>query len=339
MSGPLLVTGLPRTGTSWAGKMLAASGEVVYINEPMNPGHPPGHCPGVLDATVTHQFQYIDEADDDRWARAFDDTLALRYRLGAELRRNRGGYDMARAAKYVGAFTVGRLRGRRAMLDDPFALLSTGWLVRRMGCQAVVLVRDPVAVVGSWRALGWAVHFHELLEQPALVRDHLAGYVDRMRALIGSPDWLARSCLLWELAYAFVDDALRGLPGVRIVSYESLVRDPLAGFAGLYAELGLTWSERAEQAVARASSGGGSAGAHPWSLRGGLSRTAYRPMAADAALGSFRDRLSTAEIDRVRQLTAPVAARFYPTGETTLGGVEVSAVRPDSADPTSNRRA
>ena len=26
------------------------------------------------------------------------------------------------------------------------------------------VVRDPVSFVGSWRALNWSIHFHELLE-------------------------------------------------------------------------------------------------------------------------------------------------------------------------------
>lgn len=320
MTAPLLVTGLPRTGTSWAGKMLEASGEVLYVNEPMNPGHPPGHSPGVLNASVTHQFQYIAPGNDEVWRRAFTDTLSLRYRLGAELRRNRGAYDLARAGKYLAAFTAGRLRGRRAMLDDPFALLSTSWLVQEMGCEAVVLVRDPVSVVGSWRSLGWAVHFHELLEQPDLLRDHLGPYVDRMRALVGSPDWLARSCLLWELAYDVVDRTVAPLPGARIMRYESLVQDPLSSFQALYADLGLTWSTSSRKRVEQATTGAASSRtAHSWSLAGGLSRTAYRPMDAGTALSSYQTRLTPAEIDRVRELTAVVAGRFYPQPTTSSG--------------------
>lgn len=331
----LLVTGLPRTGTSWAGKMLEASGELVYINEALNPGHPPGHSPGVLDATVTRQFQYISPKHDQQWRTAFADTLALRYRLGAELRRNRSPYDLARAAKYLTAFTAGRLRGRRAMLDDPFAILSTQWLVERMGCQAVVLVRDPVAVVGSWRALGWTIHFHELLEQPDLIGEHLAGYTDRMRQLIGSPDWLARSCLLWEMTYAVVDRAFRPLPGVQVVQYEALVRSPLEGFQALYASLGLSWSERAGTLVRQATTGSDrSNGAHVWSLAGGLSRTAYRPMAPATALGSYQSRLTPAEIQRVRALTGEVARLFYPTSLD-----HAAALSLDSAEPASNRTA
>jgi Sulfotransferase family len=315
-TGGILVTGLPRSGTSWVGKMLEASGEVVYVNEPLNPQHPPGRSPGVLDAQVTHRFQYISAEDDAVWRRAFTDTLALRYRLVPELRQNRSAYDLGRMVKYATAFTAGRLRGRRAMLDDPYALFSTGWLVQEMGCEAIVLVRDPVSFVGSWRALDWRIHFHELLEQPALVRDHLEPYVGRMRALVGSSDWLARSCLLWEATYDVVDRTFRSLPGVHLVSYESLVQDPMTRFADAYDAVGLTWSESAAAGVRAATTEQADAarGAMRWSLRGGVSRTAYRPLGPGTALSTYRSRLTPEEIARVRELTGEVAARVLSQG-------------------------
>lgn len=316
--GGILVTGLPRSGTSWAGKMLEASGEVVYVNEPLNPKHPPGRSPGVLDAEVTHRFQYIRPGEDAVWRRAFTDTLALRYHWRAELRRNRSAYDLGRLAKYGTAFGLGRLRRRRALLDDPYALFSTAWLVQEMGCTAVVLVRDPVSFVGSWRALGWSVSFTELLGQPALVQDHLGDYADRLRDLEDSPDWLARSCLLWNAAYDVVDRAFRHLPGVHLVAYEALVQDPQQGFADLYRTSGLTWSPRASDRVRAATTErpGAAQGAMRWSLRGGLSRTAYRPMSSGTALATYRERLTPDEVDRVRELTADVAARVLPHRDT-----------------------
>ena len=310
----LLVTGLPRSGTSWVGKMLEGSGEVVYVNEPMSPQRPPGLSPGVLDARVDGAYHYIDPADDAPWRRAFERTLGLDYQFRAELRRSWTLYELGRMVKYGSSFTVGRLRGRRAMIDDPFAVLSTGWLVEQMGMTAIVLVRDPVSVVGSWHRLGWRVNFHELLEQPALVRDHLGPYVDRMRALIGSPDWLARTCLLWEMVYDVVDRAFRPLPGVHVRSYEALVRDPLGGFAELYERCDLTWSPRAERLVRESTTDrpGGDRASHRWSLRGGLNRTAFRPMGAAAALSPTRSGLSEEEAERVRRLTAAVMARLLP---------------------------
>ncbi len=312
---PLLITGLPRSGTSWVGKMLEASGQLVYVNEPMNPQHPPGHSPGVLNARVSRRFQYITTDDDQQWKAAFTNTIELRYQLAAELRRNHGAYDLARTAKYLRAFTMGRLLGKRAMLDDPFALLSTRWLVEHMGVHAVVLVRDPVSFVGSWHNLGWTIHFDELLDQPALVRDHLGPYADQMRALRQSTDWLARLCLLWCAAQDIVDASLRPLRNVHLVRYEDLVRDPLKGFRQLYDTFGLAWSQRAQDTVQAATTRTDHASeSHIWSLRGGVSRTAYRPMSPAQALTTFQKRLTAAEISRVRTLTDHVALRFGDSG-------------------------
>jgi LPS sulfotransferase NodH len=39
---PILVTGAHRSGTTWVGKILCASGEAAYISEPLNLWHRPG---------------------------------------------------------------------------------------------------------------------------------------------------------------------------------------------------------------------------------------------------------------------------------------------------------
>ncbi|WP_214415888.1 sulfotransferase family protein [Sphaerisporangium fuscum] len=301
---PILVTGLPRSGTSWAGKMLAAGGEVVYVNEPLNPQRPPGRSPGVLNAQVTHRFQYICADDEDPWLRAFSDTVALRYGYAAELRRNRSPSDLARLVKYATAFTVGRLRGRRALLDDPFALFSAGWFAERLGCRVVLLVRDPVSFVGSWQRLGWSVDVRELLGQPLLVRDH--PQVESVRRLAGSQDRIARTAALWDVARAVAEDLAARHPSIRVVRYEHLAADPVAAYRDLYAWCGLAWSDRAARRITRActaparglSPGNGFA----WT---GLSRTAYRPMDSRRALTAHHDRLTPEEITRIQTLTTP----------------------------------
>ena len=315
-SSPVLVTGLPRSGTSWVGKMLEASGRLVYVNEPLNPGHPPGRSPGVLNARVTHRFQYICSDNEQPWLDAFRRTVELRYGLVPELRQNRSLYDLARCAKYLAAFTQGRLRSRDALLDDPFAIFSSAWFRERLGCRCVVLVREPVSFVGSWHRLGWTVHFHELLEQQLLMRDYLGEYADRMRQLIGSPDWLARTSLLWQATYETVQSRFAHLPGVYVIRYEDLAMEPMSAFAALYDSLGLPWSQKAQKAVLAATGQGQDRrGSHPWTMRGGLSRTAYRAMDSRGAVTSGRERLHAEERARVRELTAKAAIGMgYPEG-------------------------
>lgn len=294
---PLLVTGLPRSGTSWAGKMLAAGGGLVYVNEPLNPQHPPGRSPGVLNATVTHRFQYICADNEEPWLAAFADTIALRYRFLAELRCNRSPYDLARMAKYGTAFTLGRLLRRRALLDDPFALFSAAWFCERLGCRAVVLIRDPVAFVGSWRRLGWRVDVRELLDQPLLVRDHPV--VERLRGHGADP--IAATATLWTVARDVAAALAAARPDIRLVRYEDLARDPVARYRELYAWCGLTWSERAAARIRRACSGP-AATDRPFRITG-LSRTAFRPMDPRTNLTSYRERLTPEEIARVAELT------------------------------------
>ncbi|WP_327089331.1 sulfotransferase [Nonomuraea sp. NBC_01738] len=293
---PILVTGLPRSGTSWVGKMLAAGGELVYVNEPLNPQHPPGRCPGVLRAPVTHRFQYICEDNDTAWLPAFRATAALRYGFLAELRANRAPYDLARMIRYGTAFTHGRLTGRRALFDDPFAVLSAGWFASRLGCRVIALVRDPVGFVASWQRLGWTVYFHELLEQPLLMRDHPE--VEELRALVGSQDRIAKAAALWRVTRAI----LARTEGIRVVSYDALAADPLAGFRDVYGYAGLAWTPRAERGVTGACLGAGSRErSFAWS---GLSRTAFRPMDSRLALSDPGRGLTPEETERVLELSA-----------------------------------
>jgi hypothetical protein len=313
----ILVTGLPRSGTSWIGKMLQAGGQVVYVNEPLNPQHPPGRSPGVLNTEISHRFQYICGDNDERWARAFGDTLRLRYHPVAEFRRNHTLYDLARLAKYGGAFAAGRIKRRRALIDDPYAVLSSAWFAQRLGCRVVVCVRHPVSFVGSWQRLGWKANLRDLLDQPLLMRDLLSPYDAEIRALAGSADHIAQVAVLWRVTYAAISELDARQPGLlHLQRYEDLATAPEAGFRKLYETCGLTWTARARQRIIAATAAHQKAtGAMAWSLRGGLSRTAFRPMDSRAALGSFRERLNQQEIDQVRELISDVAGRYYNAEE------------------------
>jgi hypothetical protein len=309
---PILITGLPRSGTSWVGKMLQATGEVVYVNEPLNPHRPPGRSPGVLNASVTHAFQYICADNEAPWLRAYRDTTRLRYHTLAELRANRALPDLARLAKNLTAFTAGRLRGRRALLDDPYAVLSAAWFAQRLGVITVVLVRDPVTWAGSWRKLGWTTYFHELLEQPLLVRDVLGERAAELRALVGSQDELAKNAALWRATYEAVDAMRKDVESLHVVRYEDLAGDPETAFGELYRTCELTWDATAREAIRSATQAGGApTRAMSWSLRGGLSKTAFQPMDSRRALTTYKERLTDEEIARVTELTGEVKERFY----------------------------
>jgi hypothetical protein len=303
---PILVTGITRSGTTWAASMLNASRRVVYVNEPLNPKHPPGRSPGVLRADVRARYQYICADNEHEYLDAYRDLLALRYHLAAELKRNHGLADIARAARYLALFTRGRVQGRRLMVADPFAVFSAEWFARRLGFQVVVMVRHPVAVVGSRKRLGWRLDLPELLAQPLLERDWLTPIQREWPdALRPDGDIVQGGAQLWRLVYEAVLEQSRRLPGLILVRHEELSMDPIGGFEQLCDRLGLPFDERTRRSVIESTSASnpvqvGKGGAHEIRLD------------SRANLESWRSRLSSDEVDQVLEITRPLVDDLYP---------------------------
>lgn len=294
--------------------MLEASRQLVYINEPMSLSRPPGGSPGVLDAEVRHRFHYVDPRDDVEWRSAFADTLRLRFHPLREIRAARTPYHLARGAKYGVAFAMGSMRGRRAMIDDPNAIFSAPWLTEVMDVRTVFLVRDPVGMIGSWRQLGWKPQLDALLAQPALLRDHLDPMRDEITAVVRDGDWLDQMCCLWNVGNRFVDSVRHDRDAVCVRRYEDLASDPMAQFESLYRFCGLEWSADSSDSIRDATTAAhDTSRSFSWSLKGGLSRTAFRPMDSRASVNRADQRLTADEVDRVRRLTHEVLERFPRT--------------------------
>lgn len=321
---PLLVTGMARAGTSWVGKMIEAGGDFVYVNEPMNPRHPPGRSPGILDADITQEYLYITGDNGPEYLRAFRDTVRFRYHVLAEVRRNHRPFDLAKMVKYLTSFTLGRLLGKRPMLNDPYATLSARWLAEELGAQVVAVVRQPAAMLASFRKLGYErIDFRALLDQPLLMRDWLEPLRAEMETA-DREDLVAQVALLWRILYRVTAAYRTSVPGFVVVRHEDLSVDPLGAYEKLHADLGLPFTDEVRAAVEEGSGLGAAPGAgsgegktHVWRLsrRGFLSRTAYRPMDSRASLGTWRSAVTPDEIARIRWLTEDVARLYYTDAE------------------------
>lgn len=317
---------MARGGTSWVGKMLEAGGDFVYINEPMNPRHPPGRSPGILEADITQEYLYITDDNGPAYLDAFRDTVRLRYHVIAEVRQNHWPFDLAKMGKYFTSFALGRLRRKRPMLNDPYATLSARWLAHELGAQVVTVVRQPAAMLASFRKLGYeAVHFRDLLDQPLLMRDWLEPFRTEMEAA-EEGDLVAQVALLWRILHHVTAEYRSTVPGFVVVRHEDLSTDPVAAYEKLHAHLGLPFTPKVRAAVEEGSGltpagAAGNAGkgekTHVWRLsrRGFLSRTAYRPMDSRASLGAWRSAVTPEEIARIRSLTEDVARRYYTDEE------------------------
>jgi len=300
---PILVTGAHRTGTTWVGKMLAASSQVAYISEPLNVWH----RPGVLRAPVSRWYTLICEENEDEFLPAFRDLLSFRYGLWREIRSLRSRKDFLRMARDFSIFLRGRFLGQIPLIKDPFAVFSAPWFTTRLGCRVVITVRHPAGFASSLKRLNWEFDFRDLLDQPLLMERWLG--VDRAEMEAAQKDdILGGAALLWRMVYRVVARMMKLYPSFVVIRHEDLSHDPVSCYRDLYAALDLDFTPAVERAILGASSSD-----NPTELS--KSKVHAVKLDSRANLDNWKKRLSPDEILRVRKITGKTAKLFYSDEE------------------------
>jgi len=296
---PILVTGAHRSGTTWAGKILAADAQTSYINEPLNVFH----RPGVFRADVQHWYQYICDENEHSFLQPYKETIEFDYHLMSELRSLRSIKDIVRMIRDFTIFYNALMRGHRALLKDPFAVFSIPWFIQRLNCQVVVTVRHPAAFASSLIRLGWDFNFNDLLEQPLLMRDHLEIFRDEMLG-IKKGDILGQASVLWKMIYGSVHSIRKANPSIIIVRNEDLSLDPVTGYKNIYSKLGLDFSSRVQKFVRDSSSSD-----NPKELS--RKKTHSVKMDSAAQVKSWKKRLDDKQVERIRSIVGGISSLYY----------------------------
>lgn len=311
MNAPILVAGLPRSGTTWIGRVLGRTEGTAYVHEPDNHvvrpeawlakrGH--GPYPALEPGDGADEYERL-------WARAFaggpvapllDAAARLVHRGVARGGREWPGRDpgapgRVRLAGALAERATGRPGARRTVVKSVFCARSVEWLDDRFHPQVVVVIRHPFGIIGSWHDLGWRTF---LDEDPAAVGECAAAYG------VGPPGpdarWIDRAAWHYGFLAAGLDRAVSRRPDWRVVRHEELCADPAGGFRRLCGDLGLTWTEDAERFLAA-------------SNRPGRRYSTNRLWAEQVARPS---RLDPAERERVLEVLAgfrPAPAEVQPT--------------------------
>ncbi len=299
---PILVTGAHRTGTTWVGKMLAASDEAAYISEPLNVLH----RPGVMRTPVSHWYPYIQSHNQDMFEPAFREMLQLHYHPWLEIKSLRSTRDLLRMLRDWRIFYAGRKHHQRPLLKDPFAVFSIPWFYQALGCQVVITVRHPAAFASSLKRLNWPFDFNHLLSQPELMRDWLEPYRSQMQTLVEKPeDIISQASLLWCMIYQVVQSYREQIPDLLVVRHEDLSADPIGEFMKMYDRLGLHFTQDSRETILGATSS-----ENPKELSN--KKVHAVQLDSKANIDNWKKRLQKDEIDHIHEATAEVARFFYP---------------------------
>lgn len=216
---PILVTGVPRSGTTWLARQLAlAPGTALAGREPMNPRGSQYGLAGTLHA-------WTDLKDPTRHQQAVLRTAYL-------------GLNPMVYSRYGVRQWAAPVPGVRVIVKDPFALLSIETLHNQTGARTVVVIRHPGAILASYRRMGWSPDLEELdpIVQAKLGAD---------RALAPSGDGATDMGAFWaalhDIAIADIDAT-----GALVVFHEDIAIGGVEAGRRLYQRLGLRMTQRTE---------------------------------------------------------------------------------------------
>jgi sulfotransferase family protein len=297
----IYVTGAPRSGTSFVGRILSWPLSVDLIFEPAEPvvGMPGFDRPYVylrpqgngeqpyeqlLERIFTYDFTYrkLAPAADDGWL-----TRLRKRTIGS------------RGVPYLWLAKLNPFH-RCAVIKDPDGCLLTEYLHARYHTKPVICIRHPTAFVASYVQMRMPWDLPALAGQRTLIEDYFGG--DASLFEVDPEDRVAGAATLWfALNYVLLEQCARH-PDWIVVVHEELCEDPLATFRSLYQRLELPWSRRVENVIRRRTSRNNRTDARS-------RQDHYRD---SAALFEWRrNMLSRDDRRRVFEITRDAALRIY----------------------------
>ncbi len=121
---PILVTGAHRSGSTWAGNMISSPPDIAYVNEPFNILYKPGSCR----PHFTHWYTYVCDENESLHFKYIEDCLSYKPRMFNKVLKHGSLRDLPRISKFQIECYKARLLGKRPLMKDPLAVLSSEWL-------------------------------------------------------------------------------------------------------------------------------------------------------------------------------------------------------------------
>lgn len=226
---PLLITGMPRSGTTWLARFLASSPRTALTGrEPMNPRGRQYALAGTLPG----------------WTRLESPTPKQR----RALRTSYLGINPLTYSRYGHRQWAAPLPGFRIIMKDPFALLSIPVVHEVTGARPVLLFRHPGATLASYRRMGWTPDLEELAPiVSAFLQKHgdAVGVTPLPSHL--EDDEVGATLWFWNVLYGMALHDVTDLGTCLILAHHDAAQGGEAFGQQLFKELGLEWNTSASQ--------------------------------------------------------------------------------------------
>ena len=235
----LFVTGAPRSGTTWVGRMLALGQHFYYLHEPFN-NRLRRQYPGIYGRPFACFYPYLSPPDQGApGMQAFMDWATGAPEPAGWGEADQGQWSEAQKGHLL-ELRQSRREGRVPLIKDPVGVLALEWVIARYQLPVMAMVRHPAEFVRSLMQLDWHVGPGFFVRQEAFMATLPGDVAAEVVALHGSTDRLRKTALMWKVMNCHIMRvASESGDQMHLLRHEDLAADPRAGFAALLAAMGL----------------------------------------------------------------------------------------------------
>ena len=299
---PILVTGSHRSGTTWVGKVLSFSPEVKYIFEPFNINV----CQCTNRFPFKYWFTYVDGLENrDELLDSLYETLTFRYQQPVP---NYYAWHFAariRLRRWWESWLC-RQRRLRPLIKDPIALLSAETISEVFKMQVVCMIRHPLLFCSSIKKWRWDFPFNHFLEQTGLVASFFPEEEDRIREFDAYPhNYVEQATLLWILFHKVIRQYQKRNFNWLFIRHEDLLMSPCQEFKRIHEKLDLKYTHKVKSKITQTLSKAELAIQD-------TNNPSYKERNASQILNSWKERLTTREVDYILKETEELSQHFYP---------------------------
>lgn len=275
---PILIVGLPRSGTTWVGNIVSAAKDTTYFFEPDNEKISPLAW---LCKKDVHRFPYLTREDDaglyaQLWSVIFNGSIYVQslnrvlriffrkkvFSLEADVGQRTGFQYYDEQFRTVHANSVpyqvnshpfvaalahlllvgGRITGqqKRRIVKSVHTPLCLEWLTAHFPVRVGLVLRNPYSLYASYKRLKMPDGYRNPLFQFALQRDaHL--YIPKDKLLsMGYEDHIAFQIILF---YKVMQTQMPHHPEWVIISHDRLCFNPYERFKEIFDQFNLAWTD------------------------------------------------------------------------------------------------
>lgn len=289
--------------------MLSLPRNIAFVDEPLN------LQTGI--AGVDQQFVYIGDDTprlEKKYGPLLKDLLSGRSiykksvlsakdatvvnRVGRRLFNSRTGFD----------YRVNALNPlkSRLLIKDSIACFASEYMHRHLDVAVVVIIRHPASTIASYKRLDWHFGLDELTNQKELMQRYLAPILSGLD--LSSLSQIEAWSYFWLSIYTVLDDYLARNPDFFLIRHEDLSLAPIPNFKELYDNLHMPFTPAIRSEIVRHTHADNPI--HPpnnvvHALKRNSAENIYR----------WKEILTATEINRIKEITGPLAAKYYADNE------------------------